>query len=48
MSVSKTARQYIVDGLKVMEPYRSVQTDIQGWREITPQKYFKMFKKYNQ
>ena len=48
MSVSKTARQYIVDGLKVMEPYRSVQTDIQGWREITPQKYFKMFEKYNQ
>ena len=48
MSVSKTARQYIVDGLKVMEPYRSVQTDIQGWREITPQKYFKLFEKYNQ
>ena len=48
MSVSKTARQYIVDGLKVMEPYRSEQTDIQGWREITPQKYFKLFEKYNQ
>ena len=48
MSVSKTARQYIVDGLKVMEPYRSEQTDIQGWREITPEQYFKMFEKYNQ
>ena len=48
MSVSKTARQYIADGLKVMEPYRSKQTDIRAWRKITPQQYFKMFEKYNQ
>lgn len=48
MSVSKTARQYIEDCLAVMESYRSEQTDIRGWREITPQKYFKMFEKYNQ
>ena len=48
ISVSKTARQYIADCLKVMEPYRSKQTDVRAWREITPQKYFKMFEKYNQ
>lgn len=48
ISVSKTARQYIADCLKVMEPYRSKQTDVRGWRQITPQKYFKMFEKYNQ
>lgn len=46
-SVSKTAKRYIEDGLKVMEPYHSNQTDIQGWRKVTPQKYFKMFEKYN-
>ena len=48
MNVSKTARQYIADGLKVMEPYRSKQTDIRAWKKITPQQYFKMFEKYNQ
>ena len=48
ISVSKTARQYIADCLKVMDPYRSKQTDVRAWREITPQKYFKMFEKYNQ
>lgn len=48
ISVSKTARQYIADCLKVMEPYRSKQTDVRGWRQITPQKYFKMFEKYNE
>ena len=48
MNVSKTARQYIADGLKVMEPYRSKQTDIRAWRKITPEQYFKMFEKYNQ
>ena len=48
ISVSKTARQYIADCLKVMEPYRSKQTDVRAWREITPQKYFKMFEKYNE
>lgn len=48
ISVSKTVRQYIADCLKVMEPYRSKQTDVRGWRQITPQKYFKMFEKYNE
>ena len=48
ISVSKTVRQYIADCLKVMEPYRSKQTDVRGWRQITPQKYFKMFEKYKQ
>lgn len=48
ISVSKTAKQYITDGLKVMEPYHSKQTDVRGWREVTPEKYFKMFEKYNQ
>ena len=48
INVSKTARQYIEDCLKVMEPYRSKQTDVRAWREITPQKYFKMFEKYNE
>lgn len=47
ISVSKTARQYIADCLKVLEPYRSKQTDIRAWRKITPQEYFKMFEKYN-
>lgn len=47
INVSKTARQYIEDCLKVMEPYRSKQTDIRAWRKITPQEYFKMFEKYN-
>lgn len=47
MSVSNMAKQFISDGLKVMEPYHSNQTDIQGWRKVTPQKYFKMFEKYN-
>ena len=47
ISVSKTARHYIVDCLKVLEPYRSKQTDIRAWRKITPQEYFKMFEKYN-
>ena len=47
MNVSNKAKQYIEDGLKVMEPYHSNQTDIQGWRKVTPQKYFKMFEKYN-
>ena len=48
ISVSITAKQYVADCLEVMKPYRSEQTDIQGWREITPQKFFKMFEKYNQ
>ena len=48
ISVSKTVRQYIADCLKVMEPYRSKQTDVRGWRQISPQKYFKMFEKYNE
>lgn len=47
INVSKTGRQYIEDCLKVMEPYRSKQTDIRAWRKITPQEYFKMFEKYN-
>lgn len=47
MSVTKTARQYIADYQKVMEPYRSQQTNIRAWRDITPQDYFKMFEKYN-
>ena len=47
INVSKTARQYIEDCLKVLEPYRSKQTDIRAWRKITPQEYFKMFEKYN-
>lgn len=48
ISVSITAKQYVADCLEVMKPYHSEQTDIQGWREITPQKFFKMFEKYNQ
>ncbi len=47
ISASKTARHNIVDCLKVLEPYRSKQTDIRAWRKITPQEYFKMFEKYN-
>jgi len=47
MSVSKTARLYIVECLEVMEPYRSKQTNIRAWRDITPQKYFRLFEKYN-
>lgn len=47
-SVTKRARQHIADCLGVMEPYRSKQTNIRAWRDVTPQKYIPMFEKYNQ
>ena len=45
--VTKAARQHIADGMSVMEPYRSKQTNTKAWRDVKPEKYFKMFEKYN-
>lgn len=47
MNATKTARQQIDEGLEVMEPYRSKNTNVRAWRNVTPQQYFKMFEKYN-
>ena len=47
MSTTQTAKRYIADCIKVMEPYRSSKTDITAWRAIKPENYFKMFEKYN-